>query len=381
MKKVLFFIDSLSGGGAEKVLTDIIYNIDKNKYDITVLTYWDRGVYVEDIKNNSNITYKTCFKELKAGKSIFKKIYNMIIIKIRENIAKIFPKQFYNFIIKDDYDIEIAFIEGITTKVISYSTNKNSKKYAWVHIDLEVKNYVSRFYKNKKEQIKCYEKFDKIFCVSEEVRDSFARVFGINNKLIIQYNPIDEIKIKQLSKEKIDDININNKFKIITVGRLEPQKGYDRLLKIHKRLIEEGFEYELWILGEGIQKKQIEEFIKINKLCDSVKLLGFKKNPYKYMNISDMFVCSSRTEGFSTVVTEALIIGLPVVSTKCTGTNELLNSGECGLITDNNIESLYMGVKEMLQNKKEYEKYRVKSLERGKEFSLMRRINEIEKYL
>lgn len=116
-------------------------------------------------------------------------------------------------------------------------------------------------------------------------------------------------------------------------------------------------------------------------MCDSVKLLGFKKNPYKYMNKSDLFVCSSRTEGFSTVVTEALIIGLPVVSTKCTGTNELLNNGECGLITDNNIESLYMGVKEMLQNKKEYEKYRVKSLERGKEFSLKRRINEIEKYL
>lgn len=381
MKKVLFFIDSLNGGGAEKVLTDIVYNIDKSKYDITVLTYWDRGVYVEDIKKNSNITYKTCFKELKAGKSIFKKIYNMIIIKIRENIAKIFPKQFYNFIIKDDYDIEIAFIEGITTKVISYSTNKKSKKYAWVHIDLEKKNYVSKFYKNKEEQIKSYEKFDKIFCVSDDVRNSFTRVFGINNNIITQYNPVDEIKIRCLSTEKIDDVDINNKFKIITVGRLEPQKGFDRLLKIHKRLIEEGFDYELWILGEGIQKKQIEEFIKINKLCDSVKLLGFKKNPYKYMNKSDLFVCSSRTEGFSTVVTEALIIGLPVVSTKCTGTNELLNNGECGLITDNNIESLYMGVKEMLQNKKEYEKYRVKSLKRGKEFSLKRRINEIEKYL
>ena len=135
MKKVLFFIDSLNGGGAEKVLTDIVCNIDKSKYDITVLTYWNRGIYVKDVKNISNITYKTCFKELKVGKNIFKKIYNMIVIKLRENIAKLFPKQFYNIVIKDNYDIEIAFIEGITTKIISYSTNKNSKKYAWVHID------------------------------------------------------------------------------------------------------------------------------------------------------------------------------------------------------------------------------------------------------
>lgn len=158
--------------------------------------------------------------------------------------------------IKDNYDIEIAFIEGITTKIISYSTNKNSKKYAWVHIDLEKKNYVSKFYKNKEEQIKSYEKFDKIFCVSDDVRDSFTRVFGINNNVITQYNPVDEIKIRCLSTEKIDDVDINNKFKIITVGRLEPQKGFDRLLKIHKRLIEEGFDYELWILGEGIQKNR-----------------------------------------------------------------------------------------------------------------------------
>ena len=381
MKKVLFFIDSLNGGGAEKVLTDIVCNIDKSKYDITVLTYWNRGIYVKDIKNISNITYKTCFKELKVGKNIFKKIYNMIVIKLRENIAKLFPKQFYNIVIKDNYDIEIAFIEGITTKIISYSTNKNSKKYAWVHIDLEKKNYVSKFYKNKEEQIKSYEKFDKIFCVSDDVRDSFTRVFGINNNVITQYNPVDEMKIRCLSTEKIDDVDINNKFKIITVGRLEPQKGYDRLLKIHKRLIEEGFDYELWILGEGMQKEQLEEFIYTNKLCDSIKLLGFKKNPYKYMNIADMFVCSSRTEGFSLVIAEALVLGIPVVSTKCSGPNELLNYGEFGLLVENNYEALYEGIKKVLIDSNLYNKYKEKSKIGGNQFVISERINEIEKYL
>lgn len=114
---------------------------------------------------------------------------------------------------------------------------------------------------------------------------------------------------------------------------------------MHKRLIDEGFEYELWILGDGIKRESYEEFIRLNNIKEYTKLLGFKKNPYKYIKQCDSYICSSRMEGYSLVVAESIILEKPIVSTMCSGPIELIENGEYGILVENSIDGIYSGMK------------------------------------
>ena len=136
--------------------------------------------------------------------------------------------------------------------------------------------------------------------------------------VIVKYNPVDRDDIIKKANQPIDNLNLNlntNNIKLVTIGRLEEQKGYDRLLKVMHRLKIDGLDFNLWIIGQGSKKNELEAYIKDNGLTENVHLLGFQSNPYNYLKTSDAFVCSSRSEGFSTVVTEALILGKPVITT------------------------------------------------------------------
>ena len=168
---------------------------------------------------------------------------------------------------------------------------------------------------------------------------------------------------------------------LVTVGRLEHQKGYDRLVRIAKHLVDDGLKFELWILGVGSQEADLKQYIQENHLEECVKLLGFHTNPYKYIVQGDLFVCSSRSEGYSTAVTEALILGLPVITTDCSGMAELLKDGECGIITENDEGALYEGVKRLLKDAVLLEHYREKAVERGNDFTIESLMKPIENIL
>jgi glycosyltransferase involved in cell wall biosynthesis len=179
-----------------------------------------------------------------------------------------------------------------------------------------------------------------------------------------------------------DEIDTKHKHPLlVTVGRLEHQKGYDRLVKICKNLLGNGYEFELWIIGAGSQGNQLKQYIQENNLMATVKLLGLQDNPYKYMAQGDLFVCSSRSEGYSTAVTEALILGLPVITTDCSGMAELLKNGECGMITENDDQALYEGLKRVLDDTALLEDYRKKAVERGKDFAIESLMEPIENLL
>ena len=135
------------------------------------------------------------------------------------------------------------------------------------------------------------------------------------------------------------------------MGGLVQQKGYDRLLRIYNNIVKKEKNIHLYILGEGNQRKELEKYIRNNNLGDKVTLLGYKENPYKYVKKADLFVCSSYYEGYSTAVTEALIVGTPVITTLCSGMQELLDNGTYGMIVENNEESLYNGLKKLINDK------------------------------
>ena len=140
---------------------------------------------------------------------------------------------------------------------------------------------------------------------------------------------------------------------LISVGRLVPQKGYDRLLKAVKRLHDKGYSFQLTILGDGIERDMLEEYINGNDMHSYVSLPGFVDNPYQEMAASDIFVCSSRAEGFSLVIAEAMALGIPVISTYCSGPNELLQKGKCGMLVDNSENGIYHGLENVLLNKEQ----------------------------
>lgn len=373
MKKILFLIETMNGGGAERVLTDLVNNLDPQKYDITIQTIWNEGLYLNQL--NSNIHHKSVLKsKLSDRTSFFLSILYFIILS---------PKWVYNKFIKDEYDIEIAFLEGISTKYIGASTNKKAKKYAWVHIDLFNFFYIKKIFFSTKKAKKCYCKFDKILCVSNTVKSNFYKRFELKENVEVVYNVVDDQSIVEKAQQIPEDLSedTDNRFKIITVGRLTKQKGYDRLLRVHSKLIEDGFDYTLWIIGEGEDRGYLESIIKDKGIQDSTKLLGFKSNPYPYIKYCDLFVCSSLAEGFSTVATESTILGVPIVTTACSGMKELLGDSEYGLIVDNNELALYEGLKEILTNTSLYEHYKIKATERSSYFKKEKRICEIEKIL
>lgn len=380
MKKVMFMTNSLDGGGAEKILQTILMNLDHNKYDMTLYS-----MHREDIKSMeypANVCYKVIFDEY-TGKQMLIRILDKLYLKIKGKIfQKCSAKLFYKLFIHEKYDVEIAFIEGESTKIISGSSNKKSKKYAWVHIDLEKNPWTQFMYKNALDEEKHYRKFDKIMCVSESVRDAFLDKYnGIDtSKVLVQYNPIDREKIITMSKSE-SIIKKQDKFRMVAVGRLVEQKGFDRLMEVCANLRDDGFEFEVIILGEGKERTKLEMLINSLQLLSIVKLPGYLSNPYSVMRTADLIVCSSRSEGFSTVLTEAMVLGVPIVSTECAGVKELFGDMKCGMIVENSTLALYQSLKQVLINQEKLAFYKANSIKRGSNFNLIKVMNEIQEIL
>lgn len=378
-KKLLFINNGLYGGGAERILQTILKNLDKDNYEITLYSVIKEKFgepYPQHIK------YKYIYNQSNPSDSFLYRIYVLICNKIKLLIYKYCsPSLFYRLLIRGTYDTEVAFIEGYATRIISGSTNKYSNKLAWVHIDLLQNHWTKVAFKDLKEENKCYKKFNQILCVSDSVRSSFLKLFKETSNVNVCYNPIDDNKIRFLANQACSyDKWLDSKLSMVTMGRLVEQKGYDRLLSIVKKLKEEGFHFKLNILGEGKDRSLLENYIKEHQLEDTVSLIGYCENPYPYLKKGDLFVCSSRSEGYSTVVTEAMILGIPVITTNCAGMDELLENGKYGLITDNTDEALYFGLKELMNQPTIIANYKELAIQRGAYFTLenrMKRLNEI----
>ena len=349
--KILFYIDTLNGGGAEKVLRTLVNSMDQTKFDITVQT-----TFQESAKDFlcDGITYKYCYKK--------KNTVTNMLFRIEAALGLVYPLH-----IKDDYDIEVAYLECGSTKIISSSTNKKAKKLAWVHCDLRK---ITDDPKDFTEKTKSwYEKFDKVICVSQNVREGFTELFGNTPESVVIYNTIDDKEIIEKSSAPLPHGVVKEKLTLLMVGRLMPQKNYPRLLKTAKTLLNEGFVFDLWILGEGEDRPKLENYIKDNNLTENIKLLGFQNNPYPFIKNADLLVCSSNYEGFSTFVTEGLILGKTVVTTDCSGMDELLGENEYGIITENNDEAFLDGLRKMINDTENLNLYAKKAKLRGQQFS------------
>ena len=367
MKKLLFLIHDLGEGGAEKVLLNLVNNMDQTKFDITVMTLFDYGVNKQFI--SPHIKYKTWCKKMFRGNSHFMKLFT--------------PEQLHKLIIKGKYDIEVAYLEGPCARVISGCQDKNTKKVSWIHIEQHGEKEASASFRSVNEANKCYNKFDKIVCVSNMVKKHFEDALSINVPVEVYYNTNESQKIISKSKEQVDDVIFEKeKIKLVGVGKLLSNKGFDRMIRVVERLAIEGYPVCLYILGIGPMENEIRQYISDHKLEDTVILLGYKTNPYKYVAKCDLFLCASHAEGFSTAATEALIVGTPVCTVEVSGMKEMLGeNNEYGVVVKNDEEALYQGIKNLLDSKENLEYYTHKAKERGKDFNTYNTVKAVEDML
>lgn len=371
MKSVLFFIEALSSGGAETVFNNLIRYIDKTKYDITVVTERDKELFTDEIK--SQVKFKSF---VKAERSKARDIFNKTVIK---SSLKAPEKIIRNFYIGGKYDIEVAFCEGYSTKIIGNSGSRNCKKIAWVHTDVINNPWSERIFGDAKGEKECYSNFDKIVCVSETIRQSFIKKYGFADKITVVPNIIDTEKIILLSREACNTPADHPYF--TTAGRFESVKGYERLIDILSKLKQEGYFFRLDMMGEGTLEAALKEKIKSKNLFDEIRIIGFQNNPYKYIAKSDAFICSSYAEGYSTVVAESVAMNIPVITTLCSGMKEIFGQNQCGIICENNDDALYKAIKYFLDNPQKKEFYSHEESIRAREFSISKQLNVVEKLL
>lgn len=362
--KLLFCIDTLNGGGAEKVTVNLLNNIDYNKYDVELFVVFKKGIYFNQI--NKNIRIKVLIDE------------NIPICLVDNFIKRNNNEELYSYFINKNYDVEIASIEGISTKIISGSTNKNSRKIAWLHSNIKYYNVTKKRFLNIIEQEECYKKFNIIVVDSKDCKKSLLEVFDLQeNNIRVIHTIIESEKILKLGNKASIKFN---KFTFCAVGALTQVKGFDRLINIIYRLIKEDFDCNLVILGDGEDRDKLRGMVEKLNIKDYVSFLGFVSNPYIYMKACDVFVLSSLAEGLSSVVCEALILGKTVISTDCSGARELLGESFYGIVVDNSEEGLYSYMKKvMIDNNivKHYEKMAKLRIEMFKKEKVIAEIESI----
>lgn len=364
MMKILFLIHDLSVGGAEKVLVNLVNNMDKTKFDITVMTLFDVGINKQFI--SPDVHYKTCFKHMVRGNSHLMKLLS--------------PRQLHKWLIKEKYDVEVSYLEGPSARVISGCPYPDTKLVSWIHVEQHSKSLAAQSFRSFTESVKCYQRFDRIVCVSEYVKNDFKSIYPDIANITVLYNTNETEKILELSGEEVEDVKLTNgEIKIGGVGKIVKIKGFDRFARIHCRLRKEGYPIHTYILGIGSDQEMIQEYICAQGEQQSFTFLGYQTNPYKYVSKCDMFVCASTAEGFSTAATEALIVGTPVCTVDVSGMKEMLgDNNEYGVVTENNEEALYRGIKMLLDDSDLLAHYKKQAEIRGRTFSTNNTVRAVE---
>lgn len=365
MIKVLFLIHDLGQGGAEKVLVNLVNNMDPGKFDITVMSLFGGGVNEQFLK--PHIRHFSCFRHMIRGNSHLMKLLT--------------PRQLHRWLIREKYDVEISYLEGPTARIVSGCPHQDVKILTWIHCLPEKRN-VTLGFRSYQEARDIYSRFEKVICVSKTAQAGFRRAFpGVDNVSVI-YNTNDSTAILNMAGRPVADVFRGTEVRLVGVGKLIPVKAFDRLLRIHARLRGEGYPIRTYILGEGSLRAELEAAAKKLGIADSISFLGFQKNVYKYVSKCDLFVCSSLSEGFSTAATEALIVGTPVCTVEVSGMKEMLGEhNEYGIVTENSEEALYRGIKTLLDDPALLAHYKQKAAERGKAFRTEETVHAVEQML
>ena len=332
---VLFIIDSLTCGGAEKSLISLLPLLDYSKVTVDLMMVNRGGVFEEyvpdqvrivDLPNPKGIWSEICLLGFRVIRRI---LPNRHGAELRWQSMSSTYQELDTF-----YDVAIAYQQGFPTYYLVEKV-KAAKKYAWVNVDLDKAGYRTAFNRP------FYDKMDRIVPVSDRLCEMLKESDYVNgSKLYTVYDILNVELIKKMSHEPVQVNSPSKELIFVTVGRMVPQKGYDLAVEAAKILKTKGISFMWFFVGDGGMRHEIEQMIEVYNLNTNIVLVGMTPNPYPYMAMADIYVQTSKFEGFGLTLNEARILNKPVISTNFPVVYNQLRDGENGLICDMNAESI-----------------------------------------
>jgi glycosyltransferase involved in cell wall biosynthesis len=389
-KKILFMLINMNVGGTEKALLNMINEIPKEEYDITVLMLEKYGGFLDSIPSHVHIKYLNGYKDLKyilnqppliTAVNFLKvgKLIKALAIILIHLLSKIMKERsiFFKFFLKGyqgnetEYDLAVAFAGPMD--FISYfviNKIKAKRKVQWIHFD------VNRIKFNLKFAAKIYKKFDKVFVVSVEGKSKLLNFLPtLKEKTDTFFNLISPSTIVRMANDEIGFEDNFSGVRILTVGRLNKEKGQDLTISVLAKLKNE-YNVRWYCIGDGGARKEYENLIEEHGVKNDFILLGANPNPYPFMKQCDIYVQPSRHEGYCITLAEAKCFNKPIISTKFTGAKEQIIHNHTGLIVNFDEQQIYYAIKQLLDD----EVFRNK-LEKNLQNKGVSKTNEIEKLL
>jgi glycosyltransferase involved in cell wall biosynthesis len=367
-----FFIPSLEGGGAEKVMVELLSNINRERIEpILVMLYeyenspyrssLPKDIRIIVIKRGSDANLDKLKQYACFIKTVLREKPDVIVSMLTHcNIMALSAKLIFR--------IKTIICEHITIGEVIKT--QEGEKMLW----FPTRHLVKLFYRYA----------DKIIGVSEGIKANLVEEFNITpNNIEVIYNPIDLDRVPELGELPVEHIFFADRVPIICgVGRLVRQKGFDILLKAF-RTITEKMDARLIILGEGPENEELSRLADNLAITEKVSFVGFQKNPYKFISKADIFVLSSRYEGLPMVILEAMACGRPVVSTDCkSGPRELLDNGKHGvLVPTEDIDALSSAILKLLRDKALRERFSVSGKQQVKDFDAKKIVSKYEEMI
>ena len=376
-KKVLFVINTLGRAGAEVALLSLLSILDPNQYEISLYVIMAQGEMIEAIPSyvylkNSYFSKESVLTEMGRrdmmrtvvrkgihnGHWLKKASYMFQVWRQMKAKGKVLPDKILWRVMSDGserfdetFDLAVAYLEGASTYYVADHV-KARQKAAFVHIDYESSGYTPFMDKD------CYKHMDRIFVVSDEVKKHFIKSYPqYQSKVYVFHNRIDLKKIRKRAAEPGGFTDSYEGIRLLTVGRLTYQKGYDIAIDAMKMLKESGCRVKWYVLGEGDEHEMLEREIIQHGLQEDFILLGAVENPYPYYAQADIYVHATRFEGKSIAIQEAQILGCPVIASDCNGNREQVENGIDGILCSLTPEAIAESIKELIADQKKREEY------------------------
>lgn len=385
-KNILFVINSMGCGGAEKSLLSLLSLLDYEKYDVTLQMFRRGGMFEELLPQEVHIRKELDYIVF-CGKSLVKQLLSFDFRRmtarvhtslfLRSNAKKGHPlhdaQAYWKYSgaaydsLPEQYDVAIAWGQGTPTHFVAEKV-RAQKKFAWVNVNYEAAGHQAAF------DEPYYEGYDSIVCVSEELRSLFSKVFPQYGKKTVTILDINNPKTITSMAQKSISLSNEDGLKLVTVGRLVPQKGYDIAAKAAWLLKKRGIRFHWYVVGGG-NTTSIKKDIAQYGIHDCFTLLGAKANPYPYMKAADIYVQTSKFEGYCLTLAEARMLNIPCVTTNFDVVYTQMIDGENGLVVEMNAEAVADGIIRLATDPELYQ-----HIKRYQEQEKKGNVEEIEKF-
>ncbi len=367
-KNLLFVIPSLSAGGGEKSLVNLLSQIDYSQYDVDLFLLNHDGLFMEFLPEEVHVL------SLPAAYKLFALplVESIIQLVLTNRLSLIYSRMMFAFLnvfkkkisineqynwrylakslecLNKQYDVAIGFLEKTSTYICVDKVSA-VKKIGWIHTDYDKLGMDPGF------DTEYFSKLDHIVTVSEECASILRKRFpNHKHKIEVIYNIVSPRTINHMAVHWNMDIyeRATNEIIILSIGRLNYEKDFAMALEACKKLVKKGYNIRWNIIGEGEEREKLTNLIRINRLEDHFKLLGLKANPYPYLQQADIYAQTSRFEGKSIAIDEAKILNKPIVVTNFSTAKDQIDNGLNGLIVEMNADAVADGIERLIKDKR-----------------------------